>query len=77
MNYDELVFCLLRKTKGISFRQIDDFLTNLDDDSKDKLIDNEDNVFVITKHIFNIDEVKGTCECNYEVEINQEQIKFV
>ncbi|HCL4447216.1 TPA: hypothetical protein N2D16_002821 [Clostridium botulinum] len=72
MNYDELVLCLLRKAKGISFRQIDDFLTNLDDDSKDKLIDNENNVFIITKHIINIDESKGICECNYKIEINKE-----
>ena len=71
MNYDELVFYLLKKAKGINFRRVDDFLANLDDGSKDILIDNEDNKFIITKHMINIDNFNGTCEGSYEVEILQ------
>ncbi|WP_252251167.1 hypothetical protein [Clostridium sp. VAP52] len=69
MNYEEIINYVQSKCKNDIFREIDSFLTNLDDTQND-IIELEGNKFNIKKDITDIDCDNGTVVCKYTLLIN-------
>lgn len=69
MNYEEIINYVQSKCKNNIFRELDSFLTNLDDTQND-IIELEGNKFNIKKDITDIDCDNGTVVCKYTLLIN-------
>lgn len=69
MNYEEIINYVQSKCKNNIFRELDSFLTNLDDTQND-IIELEGNKFNIKKDITDIDYDKGMVVCKYTLLIN-------
>lgn len=69
MNYEELTNYILLRSKDIKFKDIDEFIANIDDKCTDILIDSIGQKFKITKTISNVNFDTGTTECKYSLNI--------
>lgn len=68
MNYDETIQYIQSKCKENIFRELDTFLTCLDDSQIGKL-ELENSTFKVEKNIIYTDFAKGIIECDYKVKI--------
>lgn len=68
MNYEEAIHYIQSKCKGDIFRELDTFLTDLDDSEIGKL-ELENIKFKVEKNIVYTDFEQGKVKCEYKVEI--------
>jgi len=66
MNYEEIIKYVQSRCKENIFKEIDNFLTNLDD-TCDDTIELENNKFKIRKEIIKTDYNNGIIDCKYDV----------
>lgn len=68
LDYDLLIIGLLGKTKGLSFIELDDFITSLDDGQTGRIKDNDNKEFKVTKNITSTNNSTGEINCEYILE---------
>lgn len=68
MEYEELVSYLMLKSRGVSFREIDNALTDLADGCTIKIMDDASSTFIITKYIIDTNFETGVCKCEYKLQ---------